>query len=113
MAMKPLFVDIVFLPETQRPAAACTESGLLVSFKSDPKNGKALERAFRSIQSCGTKFSLRCAFDAIGNQRAGSLNQTQQTGINSVAIAAIHATAENPDASKADAEIVATAAMPT
>jgi hypothetical protein len=46
-------------------------------------------------------------------QRAGSLSQTQHTGISSVAIAAIHATAENPDASKADAEIVAIAAMPT
>ena len=87
------------------------EAGSLFLLKVIPKRkgpGKGL-----TVNSIfGTKFSLRCACDAIGNQRAGSLNQTQQTGTNSVAIAAIQATAENPDASKADAEIVAIAAMP-
>src|SRR5262245_47843738 len=37
----------------------------------------------------------------------------QQTGINKVAMAATHATAENPPLSKAEAEIVAIAAIPT
>lgn len=112
MVMKPSFVDIVYSPRNTTARCGYAGSGLFVSSEGDPKK-KALERAFRSIQSCGTQFSLRCAFDAIENQRAGSLNQTQQTGISSVVTAAIHATAENPATSKAEAEIVATVAIPT
>src|SRR5215475_12949929 len=43
----------------------------------------------------------------------GSRSQIQQAGIERVAMAAIQATAENPAASNADAEIPAMAAIPT
>ena len=113
--MKPSFVDIVYSPRNTTARCGCAGSGLFVSSEGDPKKERPFPGPLAefNLVARSLAYGVRLMQLVIGNQRVGSLNQTQQTGTNNVAIAAIHATAENPDASKADAEIVAIAAMPT